>query len=911
MYKNICIIFTLFLFFNLSDGGRWSRTGNTPRWAMGYGGALFTDGRAIRVGAGMFSSDYGYDIFNPATGTWTFTARSGFGDHTTSILLPNGKLLHTTTGGTMYLYEPTTDIWTTSGASYSAVPKNPVTLLKDGRILLTGTNSYLYNYIGDNVSATASSGDVDMGTETLLPNDNVLVVIGTTAKLYSPTAGTWTNTASPLVGRTYHTAVLLPPPYSKVLVISGYNAGTSCTLYDPVTGTWGATGVLNYGARVVSETVLLPSGKVLIISSDSTNGGGPGSYKTCELFDPAGGTSGTWSMTDSLIFPIYNFGGASHSTAFILQTGKVLLAGCGKGTVQNPPKATLIYDPSNAVFRTRPVLNYARDAHTTTPLPIVHTNNCSTNVLIVGGENSSGTLNKCELYNYRKRTAQFTGDLNTARSHHIAALLPSGLVFIAGGKNTSGTLNSCESYDVNTELWTTAASMTESRFDHTGTLVNDGKVLVTGGESGGSYLTSCETFDGTNWSATGGLGTPRSRHTATLLLNGNVLVVGGQTTGDAATNSCELWNGTNWSPTGNLTNSRYWHTALLLQSGKVLVVGGTSDGTNGLTSCEIYDPASGTWSAEANLNQARYMHNSTLLYSGLVLTTGGKDGSNYLTECEIWDPAAELDTTTNTHRWKLTASLSYGRAYHSSVLVPDIQPYILAIGGNNGSYMGSIEEYDIGLEYNNAWQSTITNYTSTVPISSSMAIEGTLFRGVSEADGGNYCHIANNDHPIMSFVRVGGGNWQSNGGGDIMYVPHSTSWSDTHTTVTMPANFAQGYYRMWAIVNGIPTKWYEDCATGIEEDSKAGAQKTEIGIYPNPFRGKAVIRYSGIFDKGINGLAVYDISGKKIAEFIPDNKSNSGQFVLSVDDKKMPAGIYFLSVTGGAAHYKPVKFIKL
>ncbi|MDD5530510.1 MAG: kelch repeat-containing protein [bacterium] len=887
----------IFLFSFTIEGGRWSRTGNRATWSMGYSGALLTNGKVVIEGVKWTAE---YEVFDPSTGLWTAKSLSGLTDHYAGILLPNGKVLQTAPANALHLYDPTNDSWGSSGTSFTAATKNNVTLLKNNKVLLIGTSvCYLYDYSTDAVASTGNVSDINNGTETLLPTGEVLVIKNTFASTYNPTTGVWTTAPLPAKSRFCHTAILLPPPLSKVLVAGGTSAGVTCELFDPVSKTWATTGNLLYGPRVISESVLLPSGKVLMISSDPDNGGAASASLTCELYNPD--SAGTWALADSLIPPISTFGAASHNSAFILQTGKVLLAGCGKGSASNPSPASLIYDPSDGVFTARPSLNYARAAHTTTPLPIVHTSNCSTNVLIVGGENSSGAMKKCELYNYRKKTVGVTGDLNTERSNHTAVLTSSGLVLVTGGKNTSGTLKSCETFDVNTELWTSATDMTNSRFDHSATLLTNGtNVLVTGGENAGSYIASCETYNGTNWSSAGNMSTPRARHSAVLLFDGKILVIGGQTTGGTATNSCELWDGTSWSAAANLNTARYWHAAILLQSGKVLVTGGTGNGTTALASCEIYDPVANTWTQEASLNQARYQHNSTLLYSGLVLSTGGFDGTTYTSSAEIWDPAAEFDTSSNTHRWKITAQLPTARAYHSSVLVTDLQPYILVIGGKNGSYVNAIEEYDVGLGYQRDWQPAITSSPSVTPITSPMTINGTLFRGVSEADGGNYCHITSNDHPIVSIVRVGGGNWQSNGGGDMLYTPNSSLWSETSTTINPPVGFAQGYYRLWVIANGIPSKWYEGCATGTEEKSNIKTPSTTLRASQNPFSKSTTISYNigknvGSVSGGFS-LAIYDIAGKLVEE----TKDN-------IIGENLKTGIYFVKIDG----YKPIKVVKL
>ena len=82
------------------------------------------------------------------------------------------------------------------------------------------------------------------------------------AELYDPVTGSWSNTGSLGTARYFHTATLLPS--GQVLAAGGYNGGFlgSAELYDPATGSWSNTGSL--AVRAVHTATLLPSGKVLV-----------------------------------------------------------------------------------------------------------------------------------------------------------------------------------------------------------------------------------------------------------------------------------------------------------------------------------------------------------------------------------------------------------------------------------------------------------------------------------------------------------------------------------------------------------------------------------------------------------------------------------------------------------------------
>ena len=124
---------------------------------------------------------------------------------------------------------------------------------------------------------------------------------------------------------------------------------------------------------------------------------------------------------------------------------------------------------------------------------------------------------------------RITGSMADARYSHTATLLPNRQVLVAGGDSTTGVLASAELYDPATGVWTPTGSMANARIYHTMTLLPNRQVLVSGGFSGALLLESAELYDLATgmWTATGSMINFRQQHTATLLPNGQVLVAGG------------------------------------------------------------------------------------------------------------------------------------------------------------------------------------------------------------------------------------------------------------------------------------------------------------------------------------------------------------------------------------------------
>ncbi|MDD5528781.1 MAG: kelch repeat-containing protein [bacterium] len=905
MLKSIKFVFVLLLCESLIYGaGRWAlTTGSLNTARSGAQSVMLTDSKVMAFGGLSTTARLSYETFDPATGKWQgayYPVDSTQNDHTSAVLLPDGTVLLESNYGYLWNYNPQTKVWQNTGwhwqTSFQGSIRECSNLLYDGKVLFVdhpgGIPCYIYEWdidtlrrIADNIDGSTSMFDRSDAAEVRLPNGTVMMVGGwrldqqvyTSCEVFDPNSETFSYTCPLLTGLVRHVAVLLRTTPQKVLTAGGNT--TVSQLYDATTQTWSYSGATqNVSPRVIPALALLPNGKALLIGGSGLN--------TCEIYNPE---TDQWTMTDPMTVDRW------HSIATILPTGKVLVHGEYNtgGDIR-----TEIYDPAEgAGWSSQTPLNTARCAPTTTLLP--------TTILIAGGEDAAGTaLNSCELFNYQDNTTDTTGSLSIARTHHTANLLAvvPEQVFVTGGKNGSGALNSCEIYTFTTGIWTNTNVMSNARFDHTSTLLKDGTVFVTGGEGTG-YLNSCEIYNSGTWTSTGSMSTPRARHAAVLLLDGKVMTIGGETSAGTPTTNCEIYDIATgqWSSVSPLTTARSWHSAVLLQSGKILVIGGKNGSGTALASCEIYDPTTGTWSTAGSLNTARYLHNVTMTYAGLVMVSGGNPGP--LASCELYDPA--------TNEWKNTGALNSGRSYHSTVLVPDIKPFVYAIGGNSGSsVLSSIESFDFGLKYQSGWQSKITNYPSITPISSTMNIEGSLFRDITEADGGNNCHASNTDHPIISLVRIGGGNFQGNGGGDIITMPSSSYWDTSHTTVHPQVSDFYGYYRLWSIVNGIPCKWEK--SIGIEEPSnpksnpKSKIQNLKLDVSQNPFSKSTIISYSVPPNNEYTNilLTIFDLAGKLVKSFPITQLPNSPMTTVAWNGtdnnaKDLKSGIYFVRLTAG------------
>ncbi len=303
------------------------------------------------------------------------------------------------------LYDPAARSFTPTGAMTVARAGQTITMLRDGRVLLTG-------------------GVQNVGFRSQLAS----------AEIYDPAAGTFSATGSMSTPREGHTATMLRD--GRVLIAGGSANGVqtldSAEIYDPSSGSFSRTGHLNQ-PRVAHVAALLGTGQVLIAGGG--RGGMPGgyiSYDTAELYDPSAGT-----FTAMRAHMKSDRVGAA---AVKLNDGRVLIAGGKSGRVmmvRHPNLSSLtpfntaeIYDPEAGAFVKTGDMSAPHYLPTATMLD-------NGNVLVVGGWTIRGPLvvgmRDAEVYQPETNLFSHVGETNVARLTNTATLLNDGEVLIAGG----------------------------------------------------------------------------------------------------------------------------------------------------------------------------------------------------------------------------------------------------------------------------------------------------------------------------------------------------------------------------------------------------------------------------------------------------------------------------------------------
>jgi MYXO-CTERM domain-containing protein len=118
-------------------------------------------------------------------------------------------------------------------------------------------------------------------------------------------------------------------------------------------------------------------------------------------------------------------------------------------------------------------------------------------VLVVGGEDGTARLSTAEFYDPDAGGGvgafSVTGALAAARSAHTATMLTNGKVLVVGGQGASGNLSTAEIFDPgdgSTGEFKSAGAMSTARTGHVASLLPDGKVLVAGGAPASALSTA-------------------------------------------------------------------------------------------------------------------------------------------------------------------------------------------------------------------------------------------------------------------------------------------------------------------------------------------------------------------------------------------------------------------------------------
>ncbi|MBI5375983.1 MAG: PKD domain-containing protein [Candidatus Schekmanbacteria bacterium] len=268
------VILTWAVEYNPKMPGGWYQEADLNSRRFLHGSVNLADGRVLSTGGTNATGGPALtsaEIYDATTNTWTSTGSMNVGRMSMGIVLLNdgrvlvsgGRLAYG--GGTTLItnkaeiFDPATGVWTLTGSMNYARRNHQMTLLSDGRVLVTGG--------GDRAS---------LGSSIALK----------TAEIYDPATGAFTYIGDMTTPRLFHGADLLPD--GTVLLTGGTLVGitnpqSSAEIYDPAANTFTYIGNMN-SVRNTHAHMLLNNGKVLIAGGGLT---GTTTTATAELYDPA------------------------------------------------------------------------------------------------------------------------------------------------------------------------------------------------------------------------------------------------------------------------------------------------------------------------------------------------------------------------------------------------------------------------------------------------------------------------------------------------------------------------------------------------------------------------------------------------------------------------------------------------
>jgi len=153
--------------------GTWSSAGRMNAMRSYHSSTILQNGKVLVVGAGTA------DLYDPATNTWTATAppASKYTGNP-AVMLQNGKVLVASATANAELYDPATGAWSPTGSLASAHSGGMV-LLANGKALIYGPSAAeLYDPVSNTWSATGSLLNSRTGAPITLLQDGRALVTG-------------------------------------------------------------------------------------------------------------------------------------------------------------------------------------------------------------------------------------------------------------------------------------------------------------------------------------------------------------------------------------------------------------------------------------------------------------------------------------------------------------------------------------------------------------------------------------------------------------------------------------------------------------------------------------------------------------------------------------------------------------
>jgi len=257
----------------------------------------------------------------------------------------------------------------------------------------------------------------------------------------------------------------------------------------------------------------------------------------------------------------------------------------------------------------------------------------------LGGMDSSKGPQTIERYDFRTRSWQPDGHLNTRRWQFACVILDKKL-YVCGGRDGLKTLNSMEIFDFHRKTWNIGSPMLTNRHG-LGVGCIGGPLYAIGGHDGWSFVKTVERYD---------------------------------------PETCT------WSYVASMSHARCTLGVGVLEN-RLYAVGGR-DGAAGLRETESYDPHTNRWSSCAPM-QKRRGGVAVAACNGFLFAIGGHE-SSATNKCAVrhedgerYDPRCD--------QWTLITGLQRSK---EALAIATVSNKLYIAGGFDGKVLDEVEEYD-------------------------------------------------------------------------------------------------------------------------------------------------------------------------------------------------------------------------
>lgn len=333
----------------------------------------------------------------------------------------------------------------------------------------------------------------------------------------------WTTGGTLPENRVWLVDQVQPLNNGKILAFCGLTTGdaflATYTVYDPGAGTWSASVATPFAGRYLSSSCLNDVGDPVMTAGWTGN-----VSTTCYRYDAG---SDTWTVKPSLPYAT-----SAHKMIRLANGDILAFGGAASAGPANAQDASYRRDKTTENWSAADLLNTPRWYPQASLLP-------DGRVLMTGGQNGSGAVAACELYDPVANTWTATGSLNNARFTHGQATLPDGRVIVHGGFDGTNNVSTTEIWDPGTELWTSVSTVAEHRYFSHLARTPQGLIARFGGADGVTSTVTAHTYEPHQgvWSLDATA--PSIHHTTAgyAVIDNKIYVVGGYNFSAAQTNA--------------------------------------------------------------------------------------------------------------------------------------------------------------------------------------------------------------------------------------------------------------------------------------------------------------------------------------------------------------------------------------